>query len=167
MYKRSEYQLIIERIKEPRRFIQVVMGARQIGKSTVVKQVLKDLDMPYQFFSADNVPATNSAWISDCWAAVRSLKESKGWGSVILVIDEIQKIANWSEVVKKEWDDEVDFVLRKKGSVVAIEVKSNAEKRTEGLDKFRKLFNPKTVFIVGDGGISAEDFLSMDMRKLF
>ena len=379
MYKRAEYQLITERIKEPRRFIQVVMGARQIGKSTVVKQVLKDLDMPYHFFSADNVPATNNAWISDCWAAVRSLKESKGWGSVILVIDEIQKIANWSEVVKKEWDDdtfhdrdikvlilgssrvllekglseslagrfeeirmshwsyqemkecfgfsldqyvfyggypgaatlignedrfsqyiqsaiieatinkdilmdtpiskpallrqtfelgaaysgellslnkmlgslqdagntvtlagyinllderrrasipklqvynnalkmvyspltfeqailnrkawgrifesgigaylvsqafvhrfevfywrerddEVDFVLRKKGSVVAIEVKSNAEKRTDGLDKFRKLFNPQSAFIVGDGGISAEDFLSMDLRKLF
>lgn len=106
MYKRAEYQLITERTKEPRKFIQVVMGARQIGKSTVVKQVLKDLDMPYQFFSADNVPATNNAWISDCWAAVRSLKESKGWGSVILVIDEIQKIANWSEVVKKEWDDD-------------------------------------------------------------
>ena len=59
MYKRAEYQLITERTKEPRKFIQVVMGARQIGKSTVVKQVLKDLDMPYQFFSADNVPATN------------------------------------------------------------------------------------------------------------
>ena len=40
--------------------------ARQVGKSTVVKQVLQDLDMPYQFFSADNVPATKSAWISDC-----------------------------------------------------------------------------------------------------
>ena len=47
MYKRAEYQLITSRMKEPRRFIQVVMGARQIGKSTVVKQVLKDLDMPY------------------------------------------------------------------------------------------------------------------------
>ena len=106
MYKRAEYQVIIDRMKEPRKFIQVVMGARQIGKSTVVKQVLQDLDMPYQFFSADNVPATNSAWISDCWAAVRSLKASRGWESVILVIDEIQKIANWSEVVKKEWDDD-------------------------------------------------------------
>ena len=61
----------------------------------------------------------------------------------------------------------VDFVLRKKGSVVAIEVKSNAEKRTDGLDKFRKLFNPQSAFIVGDGGISAKDFLSMDLRKLF
>jgi len=106
MYKRAEYQTIINRLKEQRRFIQVVMGARQIGKSTVVKQVLKDLDAPYQFYSADNVPATNSAWISNCWAAVRSLKESNGWDSVILVVDEIQKISNWSEVVKKEWDDD-------------------------------------------------------------
>ncbi|NDV60104.1 ATP-binding protein [Bacteroides sp. 519] len=394
MYKRAEYQTIKNRLEEQRRFIQVVMGARQIGKSTVVKQVLKDLDAPYQFFSADNVPATNSTWISNCWAAVRSLKESKGQDSIILVIDEIQKIANWSEVVKKEWDDdtfhdrnikvlllgssrvllekglseslagrfeeirmshwsyqemkecfgfsldqylfyggypgaasliddndrfqqyiqssiidatinkdilmdtpiskpallrqtfelgaaysgsllslnkmlgslqdagntatlagyinlldesgllrglqkfsmdmarrkasipklqvynnalkmvyssstfeqaildrktwghifesgigaylvsqafihrfeifywrerndEVDFILRKKGSVVAIEVKSNAEKKTEGLDKFRQLFNPQSSFIVGDGGIGIEDFFLMDIKKLF
>lgn len=394
MYKRSEYQIIKNRLEEQRKFIQVVMGARQIGKSTVVKQVLKDISIPFQLFSADNVPATNSAWISNCWAAVRSLKENNGWNCVILVIDEIQKIANWSEVVKKEWDedtfhdcnikvlllgssrvllekglseslagrfeeirmshwsysemrdcfgfsvdqylyygsypgaatlveeqdrfqqyiqsaiieatinkdilmdtpiskpallrqtfelgaaysgnllslnkmlgslqdagnastlagyinlleesgllcglqkysidtarrkasipklqvfnnalkmvytpvtfeqvlldrkawghifesgigaylvsqgfvhrfevfywrernDEVDFVLRKKGSIIAIEVKSNAEKKTGGLEKFRELFAPRAAFIVGDGGISVEDFLSMDIRKLF
>lgn len=394
MYKRAEYQTIKERIKESRKFIQVVMGARQIGKSTVVKQVLNDLDEPYRMFSADNVPTTNSAWIADCWAAARSLKENKGWDSIVLVIDEIQKITNWSEVVKKEWDadtfndtnikvlllgssrvllekglseslagrfeeirmthwsyqemkecfgftldqyifyggypgaaslihdedrfsqyiqsaiieatinkdilmdtpiskpallrqtfelgaaysgeilslnkmlgslqdagntvtlasyihllnesgllcglqkysidiarrrasipklqvynnalkmvynplafenalvdrkswgrivescigaylvsqafvhrfevfywrerdDEVDFILRKKGSVVAIEVKNNAEIKTAGLEKFKQLFQPSKAFIVGDGGISIEDFLSMDIRKLF
>ena len=394
MYKRAEYQVITDRMKESRRFIQVVMGARQTGKSTVVKQVLQDLDMPYQFFSADNVPAANSAWISDCWAAVRSLKEGRRWDSVILVIDEIQKIAGWSEAVKKEWDDdtfhdrnikvlllgssrvllekglseslagrfeeirmshwsyqemkecfgfsldqylfyggypgaaaligdedrfgqyiqsaiieatinkdilmdtpiskpallrqtfelgaaysgellslnkmlgslqdagntvtlagyinlldesgllcglqkfgmdmarrrasipklqvynnalkmvysplsfeqatldrkswgrifesgigaylvnqafihrfevfywrerndEVDFVLRKKGSVIAIEIKSNAEKRTEGLEKFKVLFHPKASFIIGEGGITPEDFFTMDLNRLF
>ncbi len=394
MYKRVEYHIIKKRLEEPRRFVQVVMGARQIGKSTVVKQVLNDLTIPYMLFSADNVPATNSAWITDCWAAVRSLKESKGYESIVLVIDEIQKIANWSEAVKKEWDDdtfydrnikvlilgssrvllemglseslagrfeeirmghwsysemkecfgfsldryifyggypgaasligdddrfqqyiqssiidatinkdilmdtpigkpallrqafelgaaysgellsltkmlgalqdagntstlagyinlldesgllcgiqkfgidmvrrkasvpkfqvynnalktvyntstfensildrkvwghifesgigayivsqafvhrfevfywrernyEVDFVLRKRGSSVAIEVKSNAEKRTDGLERFRQLFNPQSSFIVGDGGINAEEFLTMDISKLF
>ncbi len=106
MYKRFEYHTIAKRLKEPRKFIQVVMGPRQVGKSTVVKQVLNDLDLPYQFFSADNVPASNSAWVSNCWAAVRSLMRSKRWDSIILVIDEIQKIQNWSEVVKKEWDDD-------------------------------------------------------------
>lgn len=109
MYKRAEYQVITRRLKEPRRFVQVVMGPRQVGKSTVVKQVLKDLDAPYMFYSADNVPATNGGWISNCWAAVRSLMSSNGWNNVVLVIDEIQKIANWSEVVKKEWDDDTFY----------------------------------------------------------
>ena len=104
MYKRGEYHTITKRLKENRKFIQVVLGARQIGKSTVVKQVLKDIDIPFQFFSADNVPATNSSWISDCWAAIRSLKENQSLEEIILVIDEIQKISNWSEAVKKEWD---------------------------------------------------------------
>lgn len=394
MFKRSEYQTIKHRLEEQRQFIQVVMGPRQVGKSTVVKQVLKELDIPYQLFSADNVPASNSAWVSNCWAAVRSLQESKKLEDIILVIDEIQKIKNWSEVIKKEWDedtfndrnikvlllgssrvllekglseslagrfeeirmshwsypemkecfgfsldqylfyggypgaahligdddrfqqyiqssiidasinkdilidtpiskpallrqtfelgaaysghllslnkmlgslqdagntatlsgyvhlldesgllcglqkysidtarrkasiskfqvynnalkmvyspltfeqaifdrkawghifesgigaylinqafvhhfevfywrernDEVDFILRKKDSLVAIEVKSNAEKHTEGLDKFKNMFNPQVAFIVGDGGIRAEDFLSLDLRKLF
>ena len=394
MYKRAEYQIIKKRFEEPRRFIQVVMGPRQVGKSTVVKQVLKELDIPYQMFSADNVPATNSAWVANCWEATRSLQKNKGYESIVLVIDEIQKITNWSEAVKKEWDDdtfhdrnikvlllgssrvmlekglseslagrfeeirmshwsymemkecfgftldqyiyyggypgaaslideedrylqyiqsgivdatinkdilmdtpigkpallrqtfelgsaysgqllslnkmlgslqdagntatlagyihlldesgllcglqkysidtarrkasipklqvynnalkmvysslafdeaitnrqawghifesavgayivsqsfvhrfevfywrerndEVDFILRKKGSVVAIEIKSNAEKRTKGLEVFKNLFSPQAAFIVGDGGISAEDFLTMDLRKLF
>lgn len=394
MYKRAEYQIIKKRLEEPRRFIQVVMGPRQVGKSTVVKQVLKELDIPYQMFSADNVPATNSAWVANCWEATRSLQKNKGYESIVLVIDEIQKITNWSEAVKKEWDDdtfhdrnikvlllgssrvmfekglseslagrfeeirmshwsymemkecfgftldqyiyyggypgaaslideedrylqyiqsgivdatinkdilmdtpigkpallrqtfelgsaysgqllslnkmlgslqdagntatlagyihlldesgllcglqkysidtarrkasipklqvynnalkmvysslafdeaitnrqawghifesavgayivsqsfvhrfevfywrerndEVDFILRKKGSVVAIEIKSNAEKRTKGLEVFKNLFSPQAAFIVGDGGISAEDFLTMDLRKLF
>lgn len=94
MYKRAEYQIIKDRIEEPRKFIQVVLGARQIGKSTVVKQVLKDISIPYQLFSADNVPATNSAWITNSWEAVRSLKENNGWEETVLVIDEIQKISN-------------------------------------------------------------------------
>ncbi len=394
MYKKTEYKTITNRLLEERKFIQVVMGPRQVGKSTVVKQVLKDINIPYLFYSADNVPASNSAWISDCWSAVRSLKENKSWHDVILVIDEIQKIANWSEVVKKEWDNdsfndinikvlllgssrvllekglseslagrfeetrmshwsyqemkdcfgftldqyiffggypgaaslindeerfnhyiqsaiieatinkdilmytpiskpallrqtfelgaaysgellslnkmlgslqdagntvtltgyinllkesgllcglqkysvdnarrkasipklqvynnalktvyspisfeqaiidrkswgrifesnigaylvsqsfihhfevfywrerdfEVDYILRKNNVLIAIEVKSNAEKRTEGLEKFRQLFNPKSAFIIGDGGIIAEDFFTMDIRKLF
>lgn len=106
MYKRAEYQTIKGRLEERRKFVQVVMGPRQVGKSTVVKQVLEDISIPYQFFSADNVPASNSGWVTNCWAAVRSLKTTKGLDSIILVIDEIQKIQNWSEVVKKEWDDD-------------------------------------------------------------
>ena len=64
-------------------------------------------------------------------------------------------------------NDEVDFILKKKNSVIAIEIKSNAEKNTKGLENFKKLFHPKTAFIVGDGGISAENFLSLNIKELF
>ena len=59
MYKRAEYQIIKNRLEEQRKFIQVVMGARQIGKSTVVKQVLKDISIPYRRICINkaNVPA--------------------------------------------------------------------------------------------------------------
>ena len=70
MYKKTEYHKIKTRLEEERRFIQVVMGARQIGKSTVVKQVLNDISIPFLFYSVDNVPATNSSWISNCWARI-------------------------------------------------------------------------------------------------
>lgn len=67
----------------------------------------------------------------------------------------------------RDRNDEVDFILRKKDSVAAIEVKGNAEKRTEGLDKFCGLFKPASSFIVGDGGVKAEEFLTMDLTQLF
>ena len=104
MYQRSYCQLIIDRINEDRKFIQVVVGPRQVGKTTLVKQALKAIDKPYLFYSADNVAGSNSAWVSDCWASARHSLRNSGNKEVVLVIDEIQKITNWSEVVKKEWD---------------------------------------------------------------
>lgn len=67
----------------------------------------------------------------------------------------------------REGNEEVDFVLRKNNSLVAIEVKGNAEKRTLGLDEFKKRFNPAHAFIVGTEGVKPEDFLKMDLPRLF
>ena len=105
MYKRSAYYTIAKRIDEPRRFVQVVIGPRQIGKSTVVRQVLDDGKKPFVFYSAD--------------------------------------------------------------TFVAIEVKSNGERMTHGMEHFRKRFNPLASFIVGEIGIKPETFLGMDLRLLF
>jgi predicted AAA+ superfamily ATPase len=104
MFKRAEYKLIKSRLEEPRKYIQVLMGPRQVGKTTLVKQVLKAIKIPWQFYSADNVSTTSNSWISNIWEATRILKDSSGAQTYILVIDEIQKISNWSEAVKKEWD---------------------------------------------------------------
>lgn len=104
MYKRNIYGTIVKRLNEQRMFIQVIMGPRQIGKSTVIKQALDDLDKPFLFYSADTVPTTSSTWISDCWNNARHQMHAQGLQEMILVIDEIQKLKNWSEYVKKEWD---------------------------------------------------------------
>lgn len=104
MYYRSYFQIVIDRLKEERRFIQVIVGPRQVGKTTLVKQVLKVIGKPFLFFSADNVAESNGTWVSNCWSAARQLLRNPDYKEVVLVIDEIQKITNWSEVVKKEWD---------------------------------------------------------------
>ncbi len=106
MYKRAEYGVIQARLEEPRRFIQVIIGGRQTGKSTVIKQVLAECGQPFQLFSADEVPTSDKSWISNCWASTRNIMDGQGLDSMLLVIDEVQKITNWSEAVKKEWDSD-------------------------------------------------------------
>ena len=49
MYKRKAFEILIDRLNEPRKFIQVITGPRQVGKSTVIKQVLAELNKPHQF----------------------------------------------------------------------------------------------------------------------
>jgi len=104
MYTRKEFALLRQRLEEPRHFIQVVLGPRQIGKSTLVKQVLKSLAVPHLFFAADDVPTSQKKWISDCWSQARLMVRGQGLKEMVLVIDEIQKLVGWSETVKKEWD---------------------------------------------------------------
>lgn len=104
MYKRKIYDTIVKRLNEQRKFIQVIMGPRQIGKSTVIKQALDAINKPFLFYSADTIPSTSSTWISDCWKNARLQMRTQGLDEMILVIDEIQKLKNWSEYAKKEWD---------------------------------------------------------------
>ena len=103
-YIHTNYHTLTSRLKEPRHFIQVLMGPRQVGKTTVGKQGEKDINIPNSLFSADNTPTNDSTWISTVWSTARSIMKGRGYKDYILVIDEIQKIANWSEAVKKEWD---------------------------------------------------------------
>lgn len=106
MYQRTYFKTIKERLEEPRKFIQIVSGPRQVGKTTVVKQVLKTLKTPWLMFSADDVPTAQRKWISECWDSARIKLRTEGAESIILVIDEVQKINGWSEVVKKMWDED-------------------------------------------------------------
>lgn len=104
MFVRAEYQEVKDRLEEPRMFIQVISGPRQVGKSTLVEQILDKITLPYNSYSADAELNVNQSWISNIWDAARNEMDYRQESERILVIDEIHKIANWSEVVKKEWD---------------------------------------------------------------
>ena len=103
MIQRAEIKELIERLKEPRKFIQVIVGPRQVGKTTMVSQAMEQIDIPHLFFSADNILASDE-WLAEKWQSARLMVQSQGLAQLIVVIDEVQKIPNWSERVKKEWD---------------------------------------------------------------
>lgn len=107
MFKRPQFYELKSRLSEPKDKIQTVSGPRQVGKSTMVKQVLQEIDIPYLSVSADNVPKTDTFWISEMWATARARMKAANAPEFLLVIDEVHKLDNWSEAVKKEWDDDV------------------------------------------------------------
>ena len=104
MIIRSQSNDLIMRLQEPRRTIQVVAGPRQVGKTTLVKQVLQQLSTPSRFFNADGVEPDDKDWIAARWEEVRALMHFNQYQEIVLVIDEVHKINNWSEQVKREWD---------------------------------------------------------------
>lgn len=104
MFKRQQASVLLSRIGEPRRFIQVIAGARQVGKSTMVKQVVNDLMIPHLLTTAEDAPDKNPAWIRYVWQQARQAMRLNNYPEFLLVIDEIHKLDNWSEVVKAEWD---------------------------------------------------------------
>lgn len=104
MFYRSYLETIKKRIQEPRKFIQVILGPRQVGKTTMIAQLLSQLSVPNLYESADAIPVTNSAWLTQLWEAARLRIKVSGATEYLIVIDEIQKIDNWSEIVKQQWD---------------------------------------------------------------
>ncbi len=104
MFERPYLNLIKLRIEEPRKFIQVIFGPRQVGKTTMVTQLLPQLSIPNMIESADAILATNSAWLAQVWESARLRLKASGAAEFLLVIDEIQKIDHWSETIKQQWD---------------------------------------------------------------
>lgn len=86
--------------------MHVLAGPRQVGKSTLVRQVVQELTIPYSVEVADAVDPKDSDWIRRIWEGARTTMTLRGEQERLLVIDEIQKIDNWSEVVKREWDED-------------------------------------------------------------
>lgn len=104
MFERAHLQTLRLRIEEPRNHIQVVIGPRQVGKTTLVTQLLGHFEGAKLFISADAMAADNGIWLDQQFELARLMMQQQGAPSFLLVIDEVQKISQWSEVVKKHWD---------------------------------------------------------------
>jgi uncharacterized protein len=126
-FQRPQGPVLAERLAEPRRFVQVVAGPRQVGKSTLVQQVTAELDLPVRYVSADEPTFRGADWINQQWEAVRL--EATGKAGAVLVLDEIQKIPVWSETVKRLWDEDT----RKKRPVKVVLLGSAPLLITQGL----------------------------------
>jgi len=99
------FQTLLTRLQERRRFLHVLAGPRQTGKTTLVQQVLEVTPLPSHYASADAPSLQSRTWIAQQWDVARLLtRESTGKTGAVLVLDEIQKVPGWSEVVKRCWD---------------------------------------------------------------
>ena len=102
MFQRPYYTKIQERLGLKRKFIQVLMGPRQVGKTTIVRQLLEKYSFPWHYASADE--ATQPLWLQQQWETIRLKARSAESSEALLVIDEIQKIPDWRNQVKIQWD---------------------------------------------------------------
>lgn len=108
--QRQALSKFVLRLHEPRRFLQVVAGPRQVGKTTLVRQALAALQaapgqrIAQHSVSADNPGLAGASWLRTQWETARSLAAQAG--ASILVLDEVQKLPDWTDEVKRLWDED-------------------------------------------------------------
>ena len=121
-FQRDHVGTLVSRLAEPPRFIIALFGPRQTGKTTIVRQALQQIQQPSRYLAIDEpdsmsleIPSTrveailrrsrerDTEWLVLNWERARREADRSLDGSV-LVLDEIQKIPQWSETVKGLWD---------------------------------------------------------------
>ncbi len=172
-YQRPHAAVLARRLAEPRRFIQVVAGPRQVGKTTLVQQVVEGAEVPVVFASADEPTSSpklqvmNTALIAaqsgltlaeartdhDFWG--RLVESAVGAHLANAAAAGVCEVFYW-----RERGREVDFVVRCGRTVTAIEVKSGRSRESlPGMAAFVHAFKPERTLLVGGDGIPVEEFL--------
>ena len=123
-YERIQVKTLCDRLSEPPNRIIALFGPRQTGKTTIVKQALRQIDRPRRYLAVDDpgpassvdsheafgretypIPGTpkDAEWLIQQWedARIEARQNERG---CVLVFDEIQKISRWSETIKGLWD---------------------------------------------------------------
>jgi uncharacterized protein len=103
MIRQAIYNELTKRLQEKRRFMQVLAGPRQVGKTTLARQVMTESKLPGHYASADEPTLRDRTWLEQQWDIAR-VKSSESKTGALLVLDEIQKVTDWSRTVKLLWD---------------------------------------------------------------
>jgi uncharacterized protein len=100
-YVRPQAAVLARRLREARRFIQAVVGPRQVGKTTLVKHVVDGSGLQARFASADKPTLHGRGWIAQQWEAARLAAADGGKAGAVLVLDEVHKVPGWAETTKR------------------------------------------------------------------
>ena len=104
--------ILIHRLNEAKPLIQIVLGPRQVGKTTSLDQVASTWSSKHVISkSADDHRMDGGLWIDQAWDEARQIYKESSGKPVLLIFDEIQKIDQWSETVKKNWDFDIKSKL--------------------------------------------------------
>jgi len=107
LYKRAIFHALLKRIQEPRRFIQVLAGPRQVGKTTMARQLMEAVSIPVHFVTADEPTLRDRTWLAQQWEIARlKINEKHRRKGALLILDETQKVSEWSEIIKRLWDED-------------------------------------------------------------
>lgn len=98
-YQRPFVAQLVQRLQGPSPFIQVLVGPRQVGKTTGVRQLMAQCGWPAHYANADDLLVSDRSWLLAQWQQTLLLGDG-----ALLVVDEIQKVPNWPETVKALWD---------------------------------------------------------------
>jgi predicted AAA+ superfamily ATPase len=103
IFTRSQLDTLNARLRAPRRFLQILAGPRQVGKTTLGRQAMGAFAGASHYATADLPAAPDTHWIEQQWRIARL---SAARGPTLLVLDEAHKVPRWSEAVKMLWDED-------------------------------------------------------------
>lgn len=118
-YERPVVKKILKVFESEKKLLQILTGPRQVGKTTAAIQISEKWDGPVVNATADLPLPPGPEWIRAQWnLAISKAKSNDGrQQNILLILDEIQKVQGWNEVVKELWDLEC---REKKGINVVI-----------------------------------------------
>jgi len=100
--KRDLVKDLYQRLSGPP-LIQIIAGPREVGKTTVARSIESQWNGHTHYAAADVSPPPGPEWIETHWETARRSAESE---ETLLILDEVQKVRDWYEVVKAYWDDD-------------------------------------------------------------